>query len=195
MPNESFFLGLKVFNSNSFYIFSFRKNAQVTFVENRQLKMICFKNYKHWYLIHTWSDWQRFEGYWWIVHSNLIVWRITWNYGFSPLNPPSTALSENPNYASAMLPFWTSEGKLFNLSIFSNITGFSTIISDLLRSLDGGISVLLLCPIIPSYCSVLLFRPIVPSYCSVLLFRPIFPSYCSVLLVGNHKVNEFSHKL
>ena len=47
--------------SNNSYMFSCIKNMQVTFVEKTQLKIICFPNYKHWYLIHTLSD-KAFKG-------------------------------------------------------------------------------------------------------------------------------------
>ena len=38
------------------FMFSCSRNAQVTTVKKPQLKRISFKNYKHWYLIHTWSN-------------------------------------------------------------------------------------------------------------------------------------------
>ena len=37
------FLGLKMFNSDNFYMFSCSRNAQVTLVEKPQLKIISFK--------------------------------------------------------------------------------------------------------------------------------------------------------
>ena len=40
------FLGLKVLNSENFF-FSCSRNAQVTFVEKTQLKIIRFPKYKH----------------------------------------------------------------------------------------------------------------------------------------------------
>ena len=43
-------------NSDNSFIFSCSRNAQITFSEKPQLKIIGFQNYKHWYLIHTWSD-------------------------------------------------------------------------------------------------------------------------------------------
>ena len=38
------------------WIISCSKNAQVTFVDNPQLNLICFQSLKQWFLIHTWSD-------------------------------------------------------------------------------------------------------------------------------------------
>ena len=46
---------------DDFHIFLYFRNAQVNFVENPHLKLISFRNYKHWYLIHTRPD-EGFEG-------------------------------------------------------------------------------------------------------------------------------------
>ena len=47
----------KVFNSDNFHMFSCSRNMQVTFVlVNNQ-----YQNFKHWYLIHTWSH-KAFKG-------------------------------------------------------------------------------------------------------------------------------------
>ena len=40
-------------NSDNFYMFFCRSNAQVTFLAKPQSEMNSFQNYKHWYLIHT----------------------------------------------------------------------------------------------------------------------------------------------
>ena len=45
-----------VFLSLILYISCDYRNAQVTLVEKPQFKTICFQNYEHGYLIHTWSD-------------------------------------------------------------------------------------------------------------------------------------------
>ena len=50
------FLGLTMFNSDNSNIFSCCINMLVTFVKNSKLKIISFKNYKHFNSIHTWSD-------------------------------------------------------------------------------------------------------------------------------------------
>ena len=42
---DTFFEVFKLFNSDHFYIFSCRRNAQVTFVEKPQLKINSSKNY------------------------------------------------------------------------------------------------------------------------------------------------------
>ena len=52
---------LKVFISDDFYMFSCCRNAQLTFVEKPQPLKICFHNYKHWYLIRSWSN-KAFNG-------------------------------------------------------------------------------------------------------------------------------------
>ena len=44
------------FSVNSNMLFC-TKNSLVTFVKKPQYKIISFRNYKHLYLIHTWSDW------------------------------------------------------------------------------------------------------------------------------------------
>ena len=43
------------------FMFSCRRNAQVTFVEESQLKIISFQKDKQWYIIHTWTD-KGFKG-------------------------------------------------------------------------------------------------------------------------------------
>ena len=43
------------------YDFVHVRNAEFTFVEKPQLKIRCFQNYKHWYLIHTRPD-KAFKG-------------------------------------------------------------------------------------------------------------------------------------
>ena len=48
------FLGLKVYFSNSSFIFFCSRNAQLPFVEKPQLKITSFQNHKH--PIHTWLD-------------------------------------------------------------------------------------------------------------------------------------------
>ena len=50
------FLDLKLFNYNSCYKFSSCRNAQGTFLEKPQLKIIHFPNHKYGYLNHTGSD-------------------------------------------------------------------------------------------------------------------------------------------
>ena len=46
------FLCLKLLNSNNSYVLSSTRNRQVSFVEKPQLKIKCFKTYKHQYLVH-----------------------------------------------------------------------------------------------------------------------------------------------
>ena len=53
MGDIFFFLCLKVFYSNNFYMFSCSRNPQVTLVEKPQLKIISFPNFEHWYPNHT----------------------------------------------------------------------------------------------------------------------------------------------
>ena len=54
IKNDEFTASVLYFNNS--YMFFCGRNAQVNFVVKPQLKNISFKNYKHWYLIHTWSD-------------------------------------------------------------------------------------------------------------------------------------------
>ena len=44
-----------MFNSDNCFVFSCSRDAPGTFEEKTKLKII-LQNYKHWYLIHTWSD-------------------------------------------------------------------------------------------------------------------------------------------
>ena len=55
------FLALKLFDFYCCFIFSCSRNVQVTFEEKPQLKIISFPNFKHWYLIKTWSG-KAFNG-------------------------------------------------------------------------------------------------------------------------------------
>ena len=63
-------------------------NAQVTFVENTELKIISFQSYKHWYLIQTWSD-TAFRVLLWIRHCHpcievyLCIWYCLKENGFT----------------------------------------------------------------------------------------------------------------
>ena len=43
-------------NLENSYMLSSSRNAQLTWVDKPQMKIIIFYNYKHWYIIHTWSD-------------------------------------------------------------------------------------------------------------------------------------------
>ena len=62
VENIVVFLDLKVFISDNSYMFSCGRNARNFFCrETAQLKIISFWNYKHGYLIHTWSD-KDFKG-------------------------------------------------------------------------------------------------------------------------------------
>ena len=56
------FLASQMFICDNSYLLSYRRNVQVTFVENPQLKITCFQNYKHWYLNPTWSSGYRCES-------------------------------------------------------------------------------------------------------------------------------------
>ena len=63
-------------------IFSCTKNEQLLF-KKPQLKIISFQNYKHWYLIHTWSE-KAFKGT--VVSPGIAIFacRVTWHYAYSP---------------------------------------------------------------------------------------------------------------
>ena len=50
------FLDLKVFNFDSYYMLSYIRNAHSNFYRETSIE-----NYKHWFLIHTWSD-KTFKG-------------------------------------------------------------------------------------------------------------------------------------
>ena len=70
------FLGLNVFNCDISHLLLCSKNIRVTWViKNSQLKIICFENDTHWYLIHTWSD-KAFKGT--VVESDIVIfaWRV-----------------------------------------------------------------------------------------------------------------------
>ena len=74
--NESFY-------SDNSKMSSCSRNAQFTFVEKPQLKIISLQNYKHWYLIRTWSD-KAYMGT--VVNRVLALFkrRVAWNYAYSP---------------------------------------------------------------------------------------------------------------
>ena len=65
------FLGLKVLYSDNSYMFSCSRNAQVTFVENPQLKIIRFQNDKLWNLIHALSGFKRVTL--WFTYCHLCI--------------------------------------------------------------------------------------------------------------------------
>ena len=78
-------------NSDNSYTISCSRNAQVTFVENPQRKIICFENYKHWYLFYTWSD-KAFKGY------------TGGDYAYSPFNKMFNKNIKEGSYIS-----WSSD--------------------------------------------------------------------------------------
>ena len=47
------------------------------------MKIISFQNYKHWYLIHTWSE-KAFKGTVVIPGIAIFTCSVTWNYAYSP---------------------------------------------------------------------------------------------------------------
>ena len=73
---------------------SLRKLKHGTLTENSQMKINSLRKLKHGYLIHTWLD-NAFQGT--VVHQAVMPslhadWRLTWNYGHSPLNLYDKAL-------------------------------------------------------------------------------------------------------
>ena len=50
------FLSLKVCNFDNFQVFSYFKNAQITFLKKSQLKIISFLEIETLYIIHTWPE-------------------------------------------------------------------------------------------------------------------------------------------
>ena len=71
------FLGLKVFSSDD--TLSCSRNTQVAFVENPQLKIISFSNYKNWYLFML-DQTMLLRVPLWIEYFHLYKGRVTWNF-------------------------------------------------------------------------------------------------------------------
>ena len=49
-------LVLTMLNSEDSYQISGNRNAKISLIGKKQFKIISFQNYKHWYLIYTWSE-------------------------------------------------------------------------------------------------------------------------------------------
>ena len=70
----------KSVNSDDSYLFSWSRNAQISFLKKPRSKIISFQNYKHFHLIDT-SD----KGFKSTVKNqalsfNIFAWKIPWNY-------------------------------------------------------------------------------------------------------------------
>ena len=66
-------------------MFPCSKTAQITFLNKPQLKIISFLNYKHRYLIHTWSDKALKDT----IENRalaLLQWRFAWRFAHSSFN-------------------------------------------------------------------------------------------------------------
>ena len=102
--NTVVFFYWKVFKFDNLNTFSCSRNAQVTFEEKPHLKTISFFIYKHWYLIHTWSD-KDFKGAV-ICESNISIFalRVTWNYTSSLLK--SSESNPRKSLTSVVRLFW-----------------------------------------------------------------------------------------
>ena len=68
----------KVFNFYILYMFSCSRSAQVSLWEKPRLKLISLQHYKHWNLIHAWSN---------NAYAGTVVFRPSWHRGSLQVRP------------------------------------------------------------------------------------------------------------
>ena len=77
----SFFLDFRVFNSESFFMFSCSKNAHVSFEEKPPVSTVFSKLYT--WISNSYRIRQNVYGYL-VIRAFAFAWRITWYYAYSP---------------------------------------------------------------------------------------------------------------